>query len=99
MFFLFAELKEFFLKDMQQWFEQKESYSTSSIIPPAEKFERAPYSLGENKMPLLKTFIVEAETLKGQYICVSGNCPTLGNWNVNEAFVLSKTNESSIKHK
>lgn len=50
-------------------------------------------------MPLLKTFIVEAETLKGQYICVTGNCPTLGNWEVNEAFVLSKTNESSIKHK
>lgn len=84
---------------MQQWFEQKESYSTTSTTPPADKFQSVPNILSENKMPLLKTFIVEAETLKGQYICVSGNCPTLGNWKVNEAFVLSKTNESSIKHK
>lgn len=50
-------------------------------------------------MPFLKTFNVEAETTAGQHICVSGNCPTLGNWEVNSAFVLTNSNVTHIRNK
>lgn len=83
---------------MQQWFEQEQPSTNNSIIPPAEKFHSIPKSTKITTMPLLKTFSVEAEALNGQYICVSGNCPTLGNWKVNDAFVLTNTKKFNSKN-
>lgn len=50
-------------------------------------------------MTLLKTFTVEAETIPGQHICISGNCTTLGNWEVNDALVLTNTNLIRTRNK
>ncbi|VVC36861.1 Hypothetical protein CINCED_3A012450 [Cinara cedri] len=49
-------------------------------------------------MSLLKTFTVEAETRPGQQVCVSGNCPILGNWEINDSFVLTNTNLTLTKN-
>ncbi|XP_025192312.1 glycerophosphocholine phosphodiesterase GPCPD1-like isoform X1 [Melanaphis sacchari] len=79
---------------MQQWFEQDQtSAKNSSDI----KFHSVPKSSNEMEKSILKTFTVEAETITGQYICVSGNCSTLGDWEVNKAFVLSNTNVIRIR--
>lgn len=74
---------------MQQCFELDQS-KTDSLIKL--------YKIPQNKMSLLKTFTVEAETKIGQHICVSGNCSTLGNWEVNDAFVLTNTNLTHTKN-
>lgn len=71
-------------KNMQQWFELDQS-KTDLLIGKLHKIPK-------NDMPLLKTFTVEAETKTGQHICVSGNCSTLGNCEVNDALVLTNTN-------
>lgn len=68
---------------MQQWFELNES-KTDSLIGKLHKIPK-------NYLPLFKTFNVKAETKTGQHICVSGNCSTLGNWEVNDALVLTDT--------
>lgn len=82
---------------MQQWFEKDKHNITSSIHSPKEIIS------DKLKLPkgmiVLKTFTVEAESIPGQYICVSGNCSSLGNWEVNEAFVLTNTNLSHKKNK
>lgn len=52
-----------------------------------------------NMSSILKTFTVEAATTAGQYICVSGNCYSLGNWEVNKALVLLNTNLTRVKNK
>jgi len=81
---------------MQQWFEQDIKQAQSSDT----KFHTVPRSSKEmDKLLILKTFTVEAETITGQHICVSGNCPTLGNWEVNKAFVLNNTNVIRIRKK
>lgn len=71
-------------KNMQQCFELDQS-KTDSLM---EKLHKIP----QNEMSLFKTFTVEADTKIGQHICVSGNCSSLGNWEVNDAFVLTNTN-------
>ncbi|XP_060846937.1 LOW QUALITY PROTEIN: glycerophosphocholine phosphodiesterase GPCPD1-like [Rhopalosiphum padi] len=81
---------------MQQWFEQdqidaKQSSDTKS------RSDSVPRSSKEMEKTILKTFTVEAETITGQYICVSGNCSTLGDWEVNKAFVLNNTNVIRIR--
>jgi len=83
---------------MQQWFEQdqidaKQSSDTKS------RSDSVPRSSKEMEKTILKTFTVEAETITGQYICVSGNCSTLGDWEVNKAFVLNNTNVIRIRKK
>lgn len=83
---------------MQQWFVQKKSYTYNYKIPVIKQHK--PLKLLKKKnMVVLKTFTVEADTLAGQYICVTGNCSTLGNWEVNNAFVLTNTNVTHIKNK
>lgn len=83
---------------MQQWFEQELSFD-SSLDPIAEKLHMAHNSKKENEMGLLKIFTVEAETKPGQQVCVSGNCSILGNWEINDAFVLTNTNSTVMKNK
>jgi hypothetical protein len=83
---------------MQQWFEQdqidaKQSSDTKS------RSDSVSRSSKEMEKTILKTFTVEAETITGQYICVSGNCSTLGDWEVNKAFVLNNTNVIRIRKK
>lgn len=84
---------------MQQWFEQKKSYTYNSKVPKVKKQHRTVKLSKKNNMVILKTFTVEAETLPGQHICVSGNCSALGNWDVNNPFVLTNTNLTHIKNK
>lgn len=81
---------------MQQWFEQDQHIS-NPILKSAEKIKNK--SNSSKTMVMLKTFTVEAEAIPGQHICVSGNCPTLGNWEVNDAFVLTDTNLTHIRNK
>lgn len=84
---------------MQQWWEQEESNNVNSLSPTVEKKHKISKLLKETKMPVLKTFTVEADTIAGQKMCVSGNCTTLGNWEVKEAFVLTNTNVTCVKNK
>jgi len=84
---------------MQQWFEQDETNSKQEQSLDTN-FHAVPRSSKEmDKLLILKTFTVEAETITGQHICVSGNCSTLGNWEVNKAFVLNNTNVIRIRKK
>lgn len=81
---------------MQQWFEE-DQHSNNPILKSSEKLKiklKPPQA-----MTLLKTFTVEAKAIPGQHICVSGNCLTLGNWEVSDAFVLTNTNLSHTKNK
>ncbi|VVC38349.1 Carbohydrate-binding-like fold,Spaetzle,PLC-like phosphodiesterase, TIM beta/alpha-barrel [Cinara cedri] len=75
---------------MQQWFKHEHLYSDSSIYHTS--LERIPFLKTETELTLLKTFTVKAETRPGQKVCVSGNCPILGNWEINDAFVLTNMN-------
>lgn len=86
---------------MQQFFEQEQIYSDISLRPTVEKLHTAiPNSKKKtNKMLLLKTFTVEAETRPGQRVFVSGNCSVLGNWEINDAFLLANTNLTHTKNK
>lgn len=83
---------------MQQWFEQEKSEILNDTS--VENFHkiRKPYKKPEMSL-IVKMFTVEVETVTGQYVCVSGNCSTLGNWNVNGAFVLTNTNVKRVKDK
>ncbi|XP_015371225.1 PREDICTED: glycerophosphocholine phosphodiesterase GPCPD1-like [Diuraphis noxia] len=82
---------------MQQWFEQDQT-NIKQVQSSDTKFHSVSRSPKEmDKLLILKTFTVEAETITGQHICVSGNCPTLGNWEVNKAFVLNNTNVIRIR--
>lgn len=82
---------------MQQWFEQEKSDILNET--PVEKLPLHK-PLKKTKMPsIVKTFSVEAETVTGQHIFVSGNCSTLGNWKVNDAFMLTNTNVKCVKDK
>jgi len=83
---------------MQQWFEEDQT-STNHLHSSDTKFHKIPRPSKELKMLILKTFTVEAETITGQYICVSGNCPVLGNWEANKALVLNNTNVIRIRKK
>lgn len=81
---------------MQQWFQQKPH---NNNLKAHKKVHKLPKSSKEKNMVILKTFSVEAETVTGQYICISGNCSTLGNWKINDAFVLTNTNITRVKNK
>lgn len=81
---------------MQQWFE-KDQPLDQSIKKFGKLIGETPEST--TTMPILKTFFVGAETKPGQSVCVSGNCPTLGNWEVKNAFVLTKTNDTYTTNK
>lgn len=87
---------------MQQWFEQDQINTNklhSSEHLPDTKSHTLSRSFKNMDKPILKTFTVEAETITGQYICVSGNCSTLGDWDPNKAFVLNNTNVIRIRKK
>lgn len=86
----------YLLDNMQQWFEQDQLNAKHSSDT---KLHSVPRSSKEMDKSILKTFTVEAETITGQYICVSGNCSTLGDWEVNKAFVLNNTNVIRIRKK
>jgi len=84
---------------MQQWFEQEQT-NAKEVHSSDTKSHAVPKSSKEmDKLLILKTFTVEAETITGQYICVSGNCSVLGNWEANKAFVLNNTNVIRIRKK
>lgn len=81
---------------MQQWFEQ-DHHTNNPTLKSREKLKKL--LKPPKAMTLLKTFTVEAEAIPGQHICVSGNCLTLGNWEVSDAFVLTNTNLTHTKNK
>lgn len=81
---------------MQMWFEQDNLRIDNS--KQVKHFHKKLKSKG-NRMSFLKTFNVEAETTDGQCICVTGNCTTLGNWEVNSAVILSNSHVTCIKNK
>lgn len=81
---------------MQQWFEEEHINSDSSLRHPI--VEKIPKLKKKTEMMVLKTFIVEAETRPGQQVCVVGNCQSLGNWEINDAFVLTNTNLTITKN-
>jgi len=81
---------------MQQWFIQDKSKPNNLL---SEKIHKKVKSVQQGtNMSLLKTFTVEVETLPNQYICVSGNCLSLGNWEVNDALVLTNTNSTRVEN-
>lgn len=84
---------------MQQWF--LEDQSETNNLPSEKVIDKKVKSLRtqEADMTLLKTFTVEAETRPSQYICVSGNCSSLGNWEVNDSLVLTNTNSMRVENK
>lgn len=81
---------------MQQWFVQDTPNANVSRLV---SFHDTLKSSKGNEPPLLKIFNVEAETTHGQHICVSGNCTTLGNWEVSSAFVLTNSNATRVRDK
>ncbi|XP_050530961.1 glycerophosphocholine phosphodiesterase GPCPD1-like isoform X2 [Daktulosphaira vitifoliae] len=83
---------------MQQWWDPNslDEDNFQSSIP--EKNKEMSKSNHRHEKFKEKTFTVEADTIDGQILCVSGNCEALGNWNADKAFVLTNTHMTKVKN-